>query len=148
MKAQKQKQPSTEVITETKAETPVDPNTMKIKLGQLIVSQAAYKILLEQSLPIATAFRLKKLTKETSEILKDYEASRLELCERLGTVNEETNNYEFPNAEAKQEFGDGLNALMREDVLLNSKRLHLSDLGSINLPTITILELDWLFADE
>ena len=128
---------------------------MKLQLGRLINSLGngntgdlgAFYRFNQNPLPIKTSMRMRAIIRKVDEIVNDFNDARLELCKRFGTLNEETQNYDF---EGKQ--GEAFNSeyadLMLSEIEIPGSRIPISQLLSSTVITPNdALALEWLIDD-
>lgn len=129
---------------------------MKTTIGQLINSLGntdtgevgAFYRFNQQTLPIKTAMQMKAIIRRVEEIVTDFNATRLEFCERHGTLNEQTGNFDFTH-EQGMEFNKDMAELAATEIELPGQRLKVSQLLSSTVITPNdALKLEWLLDDS
>lgn len=100
-----------------------------VTLGELSESGPSLTLLIQQRLRASVSLRLARLGKRIEEELAHYERSRVELCQRLGTLNPDARHYEFPDPATRATFDAELAELRAEAIQLDGHRpLRLDDL--------------------
>ncbi len=74
---------------------PLEPLAIKLPVVTPLNSVESLNALFAQPRRAVLAFKLKEIQKQVSEILRDYDLTRIELCKEFGELNAETNQYEF-----------------------------------------------------
>jgi len=138
---------------------------MKVKLGQLIgvlESGLLQKLVNDEFLPIATAWRFKRLWKAVLPELDEYNKTRMELLAKYGTLNEKTNQFEFLGKDGKRDskkdaaFNTELGSLLGMDIeLAGVLPFTIDDFAprKFDAPTLpfspaNLLHLDWLIVEN
>jgi hypothetical protein len=103
--------------------------------------------LINNDLPIKTAFRLKTIVRRINEIFKDYEEMRVELCKKLGTLDEATGQYEF--GENLATFKTELSELQDDAVeIVPEGRFTIASFNSsMAISPVDLERLEWLIDD-
>lgn len=107
------------------------------KLKTILNAREAAGRLAGQILPVSVSYRVAKLINAMNEELKVYEAERVKLCERCGTLNEAEGKYIIDKGE---EFNRELSSLFDMPVELRVDKVTLPDTLNITPNDILILE--------
>lgn len=117
---------------------------MKVSLKQLLESQEPLAWLVAQKVRPKTAFTLSKVTRLVSHELAEFEQVRLQTLQRLGTLNEEKMEYEFPTPESQTEWGREYAELLTTEVDLAVNHVLLEDLRDAAISARDLILLEWL----
>ena len=101
--------------------------------------------LANQPLRASVSFRLKGVFRQISEHFKSFNEARVELCEKLGTLNEKGTAYNL--GENQEEFDKQLSELLVQDIEIQSKQISLFDLGDAQLSVTQIEQIGWLISE-
>lgn len=82
------------------------------KLSTIVNISDSLTYLATVKLKPAAGFRVALFLKQAEDYLKTFEGQRLVLAKEHGTLNKEGNYYEFPDAEQRELFEDGINSLL------------------------------------
>lgn len=115
---------------------------MEITLNQLINSRKSLDKLFMQDLKARTSFLLFRLQPQVFSELTNYDQARLALCKKLGTLNLETNKYEF--GDKLEAFESEYIELINTQITLDTEPLQLDDIADAQLSALDFLALSWL----
>lgn len=122
-----------------------------IKLSQLVnaVNSGALPRLTAKELPIKTGFRLRSLIKQVNAFMKDYEDTRVDLLKKVEAVlNEQTQIWDFPSAEAEDKFKEQYLELVEADIEITGDPFKLANfLSSTTFSGADLDVLDWLIVE-
>lgn len=110
---------------------------MKTKLKTIVNAREAVGRLAGQALPVSVSYRVAKLVKAMNEELRVYEAERVKVCEKCGTLNEAEGKYIINKGE---EFNRELSSLLDMQVELNVEKVTLPETLNITPHDIIALE--------
>lgn len=108
---------------------------------------SALDILAAQPLPARASFRLGKIVNAVSDEVKAYHASRLAACERYGTLNKQTEEYDIP-PEKRPAFEAEIKELQDSEVEIAGDPVPLSLIEGANVPAAVMAALNWLVVDD
>lgn len=121
---------------------------MKLTYGHLLASLDAFGRFMASSLPLKTSIAMKDVARRVQQLVADYHEERLKLCEQFGTLNKETNNYEFENDDAKAKFDASMTELHGVAVDVPGGRIRLAGLlSSMAISPGDLIALEWLIDD-
>lgn len=128
---------------------------MKIKLGQIVnaayapapETPSAFQALYQQPVKAHAAFRLKKIARDIALHVEMYEDTRLELCKKYGTLDEETQNYKI-EPDSIERFTKEFHELLATEVEIDFEPLNVFALGDAKMSPSQLQVLDWLFTDK
>lgn len=125
------------------------PETVTLKLNQVIGSQGALGALLGQPLPARQAFEIGKMVRAINGELEAYETARKALCERFsdGKMKNDGKEYDIPD-ETLPAFQKEMSDLLDAEVHLSIKPLNLDSLNGITISPGHMMQLDWLILDQ
>lgn len=130
---------------------------MKLTLGELKASfdsNALPRLAADAGLPVKTAFRLAQVWKQALAQMQCYEEARINICRKYGTLNEETQKFEFPNDDAEKELHKEGRELLRIEVEIGGEPFLIDDFGPRKLTAgdflsaNDIVHLGWLIVEE
>ena len=122
--------------------------TIQVSLAELVNSQSALQSLAGQVMPAPVAFKLSKIIKAVNSELKTCDETRLKLCEQYGTLNEKTNQFEFPSKTKRESLENEYAELVKTEVTIQGERLSLDRLSNLSISAGDILALSWLIEGE
>lgn len=96
---------------------------MKIKVGRIVTAVGILKTVDTTKLKLSTAYQVKQVLNKCEEAITDFESRRIELAKEYGTLNEDEQFYNFETDEAKQNFQDGLQELLEDEIDLDIKKI-------------------------
>ena len=64
--------------------------------------------------------------------VKDFEEMRIDLCQKFGKENKETNNYEFDTPEQEQSFQEAFRDLLKVEVIIPMEKIKLPEMVRID----------------
>lgn len=118
---------------------------MRVTNGDIFMAKTALQELIQEPLPVKTAYWLTKLVRKAQEQLRDVEAVRIKLVKELGAADE-AGNYTVPrDSENWQAFESAYNELMSETVEIEGLPMEKITLPSNNglcVSAATLLALD------
>lgn len=118
---------------------------MRIQLKNLVNSQKSLNRIIDQDLPIATAYKLSKLAKAVREELSSIEEARIKLIQKYG---EDTEGSWKVKKENEPKFHEEMAELLDQEVELNCDPIKVADLGaSFTLSAIDVANLDTLISE-
>ena len=120
---------------------------MKLKLSQLVNAQPALMDLASKQLIAKTAFKIGRNLKIIASEMELYEARRIALAEKYGTLDAANNQYRFDNR-AGEKFVAELNDLRETEVENNIMPIALADLADLEMTAHDMAQLDWLIEDD
>ena len=97
---------------------------VKTKIKNLLTSIDVLQYISEQQLPIRTSYNIAKLIQSINEELRTYDSSKLSLCKKYGTLNEDGGSYKIHDAES---FNKEHDELLNYDVEFNCDKLVFPD---------------------
>lgn len=101
--------------------------------------------LVEQKMPIATAYKIGKLIKECEVIIELFEGHKKELFEKFGNTLED-NNIEIPQ-ENVEEFSKEIEVYLNEEIEIEVPAITIDMLGNIEIEPSALASLDWLITE-
>ena len=101
---------------------------MKVKLGQLKISEKALLNLSQQPLSITVAFQISQLIKQVAPELQELESQRLRLIEKYGTKNAEDDTITVLSDNIAS-FAQELSPLLETEIDLNFEKIPLSQIN-------------------
>jgi len=128
---------------------------MKLQLSQLINSlgnaatgdAGAFARLRSNAMPLSTSLRMRDVIRRVNEIVADFDAMRIELCQLHGTLNPETNHYDF-EGDAQAAFNADFTELLASEVEIPGSRIKISQLlSSMAIMPDDLAALEWLIDD-
>ena len=120
---------------------------MKLKLSQLVNAQPALMDLASKQLIAKTAFKIGRNLKIIASEMELYEARRIALAQKHGTLDAANNQYRFDNG-AGEKFVAELNDLRETEVENNIMPIALADLADLEMTAHDMAQLDWLIEDD
>ena len=118
---------------------------IKLKMYQIKSMKIPLEKLILKEIKVSIAFRITKLVKQIDEHLEEIEELRVNLVNKLGVKNEETNTVEVPGKKMK-EFSQQMNELLNEEITIDFKPISIDDLGDeLLLTTKDLMILESLF---
>lgn len=118
---------------------------MKVKAGELFLSQAALSELVGKDLPNKTAMLLRRIIKRVEPEIKSFDEQRVKLAQELGTPTDDGQSFSIPD-DKLGEFNSQLQA-MGEAEFEYSDLDQISDLGHAEVKTSTLITLGWLISE-
>jgi len=119
---------------------------MNVKLADIFMSKDALQKLLQSDLPVKTAFRISRIAKKINDVFNDIEEQRIKLVNKLGEVQEGSDEIKVPPDKLK-EFHAELSSLLEEEIELDIEKIKLSELGDIKLRPVEIASLEYLIEE-
>jgi hypothetical protein len=111
-------------------------NKITLTVRQLVAAldrspthQSALQTFFQLPKPIAVSWANRKLIVSCNEGLKLYHEHRLALCDKRGTLNPKTNNFDFETPEVRALFEQELSVLQGQTIELEGTPVTISDLG-------------------
>lgn len=117
---------------------------IKVKLRTILNAQEAMRRLSEQSLPIATGYRVAKMIQSIDNELIIYEKQRIKLCQKYGHLIEEKGEYDI---DKKEDFTKELSSLFDMDIELLTDKISLPKTLTMS-PKDLISLLDFVEIEE
>jgi hypothetical protein len=97
-------------------------------------------------MPLKTALALKPIHRAIEHHVADYNELRIEICQRHGVINTETNNYEFGENQAA--FNKDFAELLLSEITIDSPRIRITQLlSSMAISADDLTLLNWLIDD-
>jgi len=122
---------------------------MKLKLSQLVNAQPALMDLASKQLIAKTAFKIGRNLKIIASEMELYDARRIDLAKKYGTLDTANNQYRFDNGAGDAErFVVELNDLRETEVENNIMPITLADLADLKMTANAMAQLDWLIEDD
>lgn len=118
---------------------------MKITLNELVGSVDSLKALLECKLPFKVSYRINKLLNNSvASALKSYEADRVKLVLKYGTVQEDGST-QVTDADSLKDFTKQLQELLDSEVEIKFDPISISEIGEVSIEPRHVLP--WIFQD-
>lgn len=99
---------------------------MRITISDLLSAHSSALALADKPLSVKTSFILARQLRAIKTELETYDAERLKLCKRYGTLDEKTKRYVFENNK-QAEFEAAYNELVAQEVELPEDKLSLEN---------------------
>jgi hypothetical protein len=115
-----------------------------MKLKQIYQSIEALQLLMEERLPIKTAYNIARILRKVNGELELFDQQKNSLIKELG---EEKDGGFIVKPENIQEFNNKINELLDVEVEDFNKIL-LSSLGDIKIASKVLISLDWLIEED
>ena len=112
---------------------------MKLILGQIVNAQQPLSSLLEQKMPIATAFRLSTIVKKVNEVLETFESHKGDLIKKHGEDDKID-----PKSKNWEKFVKEMNDLLVTEQTLNIDKVEQSALSKCEISTADLLALEFM----
>lgn len=112
-----------------------------MKLKNLLELQPALQALASSRLPAVASYRIAKAVKAVGTELADYDAARIALCQKYGTLPEGGQEFQF-TPEQMPLFHAELVQLLEEEVAVAFPRLAPSELGDLQIEPAHLMALD------
>ena len=109
-----------------------------MKVLKIIDSVQSLSGLLEEKMPIRTAFKLKKVTDEVVKVSDILDSRKKEVAESLNITSDN------PTDEQRNQFMQKLMPYLEEEVELEFEPIYVDDLGDISIEPKTLMQLDWI----
>jgi hypothetical protein len=124
---------------------------MKTTLGTIYSAKASLDALLsfaEDKLAARVSYKIAKLAKKLYGEFDIIEKQRVDLIKKYGTEDEATKNFSVdPNSDAMKDFAEEFNALLIEEVELDTKPVEIPEDAKI-APRILFDMIDFLTVKE
>jgi hypothetical protein len=119
---------------------------LKVKLKDLALASetGALQQIYNQSIPVATAYKLSKFIKTIAVELEHYHAERIKLCEAHGIKDAETQTYKI-RPEERADFDRQIAELQSIEVDLPGEKISIDAFGKAEMPAAIIDLLNWMF---
>lgn len=89
---------------------------MKVKASVLVSSVAVFRQIDMTAMKLSVAHQLRKIIQEAESAIGDFEARRIKIAEKYGTLNEEKTQYLFDTDEDRENFQKELTELMDDEI--------------------------------
>ena len=119
---------------------------MKLKLYQLVNAQPALKDLASKQLIAKAAFKIGRNLKIIASEMELYEARRIALAAKYGTLDAANNQYRFDNG-AGEKFVAELNDLRETEVENSIMPITVDELADVKMTASDMAQLDWMIED-
>lgn len=129
-------------MTATPALATAARETHSVSLRLLVASGEAFEPFVKRDFPFPVALGLRNLVRQVRTAVELFEEKRLTLCNKYGTFNEETGNYDL--GENVAVFTKEYEALLDTPVELKFNKLTPADITTDEDGTISVLELEYL----
>ena len=116
---------------------------MKLKLYQLVNAQPALTNLATKQLIAKAAFKIGRNLKIIASEMELYEARRIALAAKYGTLDAANNQYRFDNG-AGEKFVAELNDLRETEVENGIMPITLDELADVKMTASDMARLDWM----
>ncbi len=121
---------------------------MKFTLQEIYNLGQSLGKLLSQELPIKTAYKLLKFSKECSSELQTLEKARVKLVKQYAGEKEEGKEVQVSDKN-KEIFSKEFNDLLQEEVSIKFKpQLYINDFGDIQISAADLISLDKLIKEN
>ena len=113
---------------------------MKLKLGQIVGASEPLGKLIQEKMPISTAFRVSTVLKKVQGVLENYDESRKKLIEKYGEdgeIKQESKNWE--------KFLEEMNELLATETKLDVEKIKESALSKVEIAPSDLIAMEWLF---
>lgn len=118
---------------------------LKVKAGELFLSQGALSELVVKDLPNRTAMQLRRVIKRVEPEIKSFDEQRVKLAKDLGTPTEDGQSFQI-EPDKLTEFNDQIKA-MGEVEFEYSDLDQITDLGNVSVKASTLIALSWLIPE-
>lgn len=118
---------------------------LKVKAGELYLSQAALYELMGKDLPNRSAMLLRRVIKRVEPDIKVFDEQRLKVAAKYGKAAEDGNTYNIEK-ENIEKFNAELAELGEEEFSYEGLD-QLVDLGNAEVKTATLIALNWLIPE-
>ena len=115
---------------------------MKVTLGQIVGSSEPLGKLVQEKMPISTAFRLSSIMKKVQGVLETYDESRKTLIEKHGKDGEIK-----PESKNWDKFIDEMNELLQTETKLDVEKVKSSSLSKVECTPADLLALEYLIEE-
>lgn len=120
---------------------------MKLTYAQLIASVDALNRFAANAFPIRTSIAMKDILRRVDVLVSDYNQERLARCQQFGTLNNETNSYDFENGD-QAKWQEAMTELHGGEVEIHGERIRLNGLlSSMTISPADLFALEWLIDD-
>lgn len=119
---------------------------MKIQLRTLVESSEALQHLLDEKLPIKTAYKLQRTLRAVLAEVSSFEAARNALVRQLAQAKDAPGPVQVP-ADKMNEFLKQIDETLSTEVDVDVVRVPLSELGEVQLSVRDVLLLSYLVED-
>ena len=120
---------------------------MKLKLYQLVNAQPALNDLASKQLIAKAAFKIGRNLKIIASEMELYEARRIALAAKYGTLDAANNQYRFDNG-AGEKFVAELNDLRETEVENGIMPITVDELADVKMTASDMAQLDWMIDAE
>lgn len=100
---------------------------MKTTIKALVNADSTIARLAEKELPVNQSYRLAKFIKAFVTEFDVYNAERIKLCNKYGTLDKDNGVYKF-EGESREKFNADINVLLSQEVELDVKPIDISGL--------------------
>lgn len=118
---------------------------LKVKAGELFLSQAALAELVTKDLPNKTAMQLRRIIKHVDPEIKSFDEQRMEVAKKLGKLSEDGQSYTVDDSNIA-EFNKEMETLGGTEFTFEDLE-QISDLGKAEIKTSMLFTLGWLIAE-
>jgi len=120
---------------------------MKVKVSLLVTAVSILKDIDTTEMKLSTAYKVSQLMKTTQESIDGFDARRVKLAEKHGTLNEENTHYNFADTEAEDTFKKDLNAMLDDEIDLKITKIPVALLDDyINIKPSDIKYVEWFIS--
>ena len=113
-----------------------------MKVVDLVNSKDSLEVLIGEKLPINTAYKLSKIAKEVGAVLEAFNTKRSEILDGRSTEDAEGNLSVIGGME--DEVIKLMDEALREEIDFEYDKIHIDQLGDINIESRHLVLLDWL----
>lgn len=96
---------------------------MKVKVSILVTAVGILRSIDTTAMKLSTSYKVRQVLNESQNAITDFEAKRVSLASKYGTLSEDKSHYLFATDAAKETFQSHMNALMDDEVDIDIKRI-------------------------
>lgn len=98
---------------------------MKIKVSLLITAVGILKAIDMTKMKLSTSYKVRQVLNKCEDAIQDFQAVRVGLAEKHGTLSEDKTHYEFDKDEDKEAFQSALVLVMEDEIDMDIKAIHI-----------------------
>ncbi len=139
------------------AKKPMPTNAkITVRLANLLEAVGPLQTVMGQKIDAVTAFRIKKTLRVVDNTIEDYQETRQKKLKEFckpdkkrpeKVMQDKVGNVVFLNDDAKNQFSDEMEALMKEEQTIKADHVKLADLEEVSISPNDMLALDWLIVE-
>lgn len=120
---------------------------MKVKVSTLVTAINILKNIDVTQMKLSTSYKVRQVLTTCQDAIDGFEARRIQLAEKHGTLNESGEQYIFEGDEAKERFQKGLQDLLSDEIDLKVDKIPVALLDEyISIEPANVPSIEWFIS--